>query len=610
MFGELGFSGEHETVHKFVHKPPVMPMQLPKNIVRRGNVIWLWARVPTDVRQAYGREFVREPIRHRAADEAVAIGLQRLSQVHAEWNAIRHRGKLTHNKRDELAAEFGDMQAAYEAHSREQVPGARLAQHAQAIVDSLTPEDVLRPGAVDWLPIAGTAESESDRREKLEAALQWSVSSGETGLVQVEADALIEREHLDVPKGSEPYLELCGALARAWIAALKDDRPRRIEQPLKSAPIVADPPPAVQDADDAVMRQFAMFERANPRGVKPATLAFMRPCVQHFADSLPKGLPASGITRKTVNVWHDLLRATPVKAAESTAFRGKTPAEVVELNSSLGKPVLSRKTINKYLTALSAFCKWLVARGVIESNPCTGLFDRIDKSTKPVRPFTPEELRALFSSPLYGGHAGIGKEHVPGSQRAIGWRRWLPLLARCTGARLGELAQLLVADVREERGIWIIHVTNEGDAAKSLKNRTSDRIIPVHRDLVSLGFLRFVQEQRDRGELRLFPDVEPDIRGQMSGNVSRWFNRYFQKIGLKGDKTLAFHSLRHSMADEFRRAGYMDVQFGFLLGHADQSTTMTRGYGSLREGDLALRVEMMNRLSFPEIQDLLRKMSD
>jgi integrase len=175
----------------------------------------------------------------------------------------------------------------------------------------------------------------------------------------------------------------------------------------------------------------------------------------------------------------------------------------------------------------------------------------------------------------------------------------LVAMALYTGARLGELAQLLVADVRELHGVWIAHITREGSDLKSTKTEGSQRVVPIHPDLIKLGFLKYHASIAKRGEAQLFPEIKPDARGFFSGNPSRWFNKYFRQIKVKTGKDVNFHSFRHSAADAFRRAGIADEQFGPLLGHT-KSTTTGR-YGIMPEGILSQRVTMIEAMAYPSI---------
>jgi hypothetical protein len=98
----------------------------------------------------------------------------------------------------------------------------------------------------------------------------------------------------------------------------------------------------------------------------------------------------------------------------------------------------------------------------------------------------------------------------------------------------------------------------------------------------------------------LFPEITPDKRGFFSGRPSQFLNDYFRRIGVKTDRGQNVHSFRHGMADAFRRAGYLDEQFGILLGHSKASTTGR--YGIMPQGILSERVKMIEAVSFPGLK--------
>lgn len=150
-------------------------------------------------------------------------------------------------------------------------------------------------------------------------------------------------------------------------------------------------------------------------------------------------------------------------------------------------------------------------------------------------------------------------------------------------------------DIRQLHGVWIFHITEEGEGGKSVKTDGSQRVVPVHSKLIQMGFLKFHARQSAMGE-KLFPEMKPDARGYISGTASTFFNDYFRNIGVKIDRSRNFHSLRHNVADAFRAAGYLDEQHGVLLGHTKGSTTGR--YGIMPEGPLQDRVKMIEAISY------------
>jgi hypothetical protein len=84
---------------------------------------------------------------------------------------------------------------------------------------------------------------------------------------------------------------------------------------------------------------------------------------------------------------------------------------------------------------------------------------------------------------------------------------------------------------------------------KVLKTKMSQRAIPVHRQLVTLGLLDYVAMRRDTGETAwLFPTVAPDQERAVQA-WSKWFGGFFRKTVGIVDATKVFHSFRHGFKD-------------------------------------------------------------
>ncbi|OAN48647.1 hypothetical protein A6A05_14950 [Magnetospirillum moscoviense] len=415
------------------------------------------------------------------------------------------------------------------------------------------------------------------------------------------------RERFDLEKGSIPYRDFCLKLMRAWVEALtraeEHDRGVFGGKPIDPIvkPALAEVELAVAASGESIMELFDQFCRENPGGVTADTQDQNRKIVKLFAEFVGEASPASAITKAAVRDWKKALFSWPIRAADTNVFTGMTFRQVLKANEEVGKPTISEKTINKYLSAMGGFCGWLRSNDYIEGDPLDGMFLKLDKEKQKVFPYTTDQLKAIFGSPVFTGAQSSENDHLIGNVGINDWRRWLPLIGLFTGARLGEIAQLYLDDVRQEHGHWIFHITREttrdGDVKKTTKTKGSQRVIPIHTELIKLGFLDYVALVRKRNAKRLFPEITPDTRGHMSGHPSRWYGRYVARIGVKDDKSVNFHSFRHGLADAFRRAGYLDDQFKFMLGHTGATTTGR--YGNLPEGELKMRVTMMEAVTFP-----------
>lgn len=351
---------------------------------------------------------------------------------------------------------------------------------------------------------------------------------------------------------------------------------------------------------ETIMELYDTFRKEEEATANADTWDQNRKIVQRFSEFIGETSHVSAITRKAIRDWKQALGKWPVKAADVKKFKNLSFCEIIEANKVVKKSTISPANINKYLAAVGSFANWLLTNDYIENDVMKGMYLPRDKKAKPVLPYTEPQLETIFKSPLFDTCAGDGLEQKEGNVAIRDWRYWVPSIALYTGARLGEIAQLSIDDVRQIHGVWIFHITEEGATEegadrKSTKTGGSQRVVPMHSKLIERGLLQYHDEMRTLGEQRLFPQLKRDSRG-FFGSASKFFNKYFKAIGVKVDKKLNFHSLRHSIADAFRRGGYVDEQFNVLLGHTEETTTGI--YGILPPVTLNQRVEMIEAVRY------------
>jgi integrase len=311
-----------------------------------------------------------------------------------------------------------------------------------------------------------------------------------------------------------------------------------------------------------------------------------RKVVESFAGFVGTARAVRSISPADVREWRDTVAALPPSYGKANAYAGLSMKEAAAKAKVTGARAISPTTVNKYLSTISPFLDWCVTNAYAERNPCEGLFYDIQKGKNPRPPFSEEQLRKIFSSPLFTGFLCDAKEHKPGEQRADDWRHWIPLISFFTGARIGEIAQVRVDDIRDEGGIPYILIRHDESTGQKTKSGHS-RPAPIHTQLQALGFLGFVDRQRERtgrdGNRQLFPELKPNDRGQIGALPSRFWRDYLKRIGVKsGRDGFGAHSFRHTMADLLRQAGYLDDEIEVALGHNQK--TVTAGYGKVRQG--------------------------
>jgi len=298
--------------------------------------------------------------------------------------------------------------------------------------------------------------------------------------------------------------------------------------------------------------------------------------------SLPSG--------KTPQDVHSCLKAFArvVKKRHAREVERKDFRRYVEHELGRG---LQPKTVDKKVGHVRAVFNHAVKTDLLPSNPGANLYIPRPKQAAPSRlPFETEQLQAILDSSFFRPRRG--RRHcTPG-------RGWMVLLGLYQGARLEELAQLRLDDVKAVNGVWCLKIHADGTGQR-LKNAASRRTLPVHRAILNAGFLAYLVELRQRGERRLFPEFSADAHGRYGSTYSKAFSRLQRvELGLK-DRRLVFHSLRHSFEDACREAELDGGVIDALMGHAPN---YGRGY-QYGSGDSVRRLkEAIDRIEYPGLE--------
>jgi integrase len=220
-------------------------------------------------------------------------------------------------------------------------------------------------------------------------------------------------------------------------------------------------------------------------------------------------------------------------------------------------------------------------------------------------PFSTAQLRAIFAAPLYTGCLDDGNGYAtPGTSRPRNARFWIPLASLFCGLRLNEACQLDVSDIRliEDIACFVITERSASNTTdKRLKTASSERVVPIHPELLSLGFMEFVAGRRRAGEAKLFGEVGLGATGYRSTTFSAWFARFAAKAGASSKKT-CFHSLRHGFRDALREA-QVPRDIALALGGwshiSGGSGSVSDAYGSGYR--IPTLFEAISRIQYPDL---------
>lgn len=313
------------------------------------------------------------------------------------------------------------------------------------------------------------------------------------------------------------------------------------------------------------------------------TLNSYNAAINQFNDVFPNKL-VTDISKKDVLEFKALLLKAP--NSQLKAVKELPLPKQVELAELENMPTLSTKTVKNKLVSLSAALQHAVDQKLlIETNPVNGttsdLVNNGAKVLKEDKGYSRQDIAKIFGSELFTGHV-----HAP----RVNYGKatyWLPILAYYTGARAEEIAQLYVSDVRStDNGIHYIAI-NENRSDKSVKNKGSVRKIPLHDDVLSLGFVEYVKTLEPSG--RVFPLLEKSHDNRYSANVGKWLGNYFRGE-LKIDPEIQpMHGFRHCFKTLARSAGMDSKNIDTINGHHDGSAS--RDYGDFELGLLKREID-------------------
>ena len=273
-------------------------------------------------------------------------------------------------------------------------------------------------------------------------------------------------------------------------------------------------------------------------------------------------LPVADLTRQHVRDLRDVALALPATWRQAPEYRGRRARDIAAEKPEGTK--LKPATVAHYLIGLSGALKFAKAEGWIDANVAVGLTHVPD----PV----PVKHRRLEWS-IADLNRWYAQDIYQAPKDSWGAQSWLPLLALYSGLRLEELARLNVADVRKTDGIILaIHVAwREGSP---LKTKSSERIVPVHSQLLAAGFSEYIARTRESGSERLWPDLSLSPgSGKWGSAFAKWFGRARRRAGIT-ERRVTFHSLRATFGTAMFNAGAPLERVEYILGHTPKGITL------------------------------------
>ena len=275
--------------------------------------------------------------------------------------------------------------------------------------------------------------------------------------------------------------------------------------------------------------------------------AYLALLVEHFGPDRPM----DQISRQDAADMKKLVQALPANRKTKPETRDLSLQDAIAVP---GLPKMGVKTVNSYIDMFRRFWDWAEKHGRAPEKLFVDMKVKARKQAEEGRKTFSQAQTRLLLQELTENPSGLVKSAE---------YKWFTLLALYTGARRREIAQLFLTDIRQEGDIWYIDINDDGER-KSLKTPAAKRRVPIHSELIRLGFLEWVQSL-PRQE-RLFMSFSYNEKEGFGRNPGRWFGTFLNRLGMK-EPGLVLHSFRHTMITRLAQAGVHEPLYQDIVGH-------------------------------------------
>jgi len=538
------------------------------NLYQVGSVWYFRLWIPQDLKPYFNRQEIKRTLRTKSL--TIAKQLLKLYSAKTEkvFTMIR-TGMLTNTQIKELIEDYITYRLEKNDERRQEYG-----------VETCTVQTDSGPVEV------GTREYDAVEFDYIRSELE----SEQYGLISKMLDEFLVDVSVQVDKESPQYKQLCRDIALAHLEKVHHIDCRRDENDYSDPYYLREWKPEAKKKQQPVEQL-----PANPQGLLLSELigAYVKESVargnwtdktrqetQSILESFHELLgdpDVKTITKPVMVDCLDKMQRLPARRQQLAEYRDKTIDELLAL-PSVPNP-LSVQTIKKRFTMISSLFKWAVDNDYMMKNPASGLAPKDKRAADEQRQaYTHENLQKLINI--------LNLKYRDKADRPDRW--WIPLIALYNGLRMNEICQLYKEDIKQIDGIWCFDVNNKKD--KKVKNRNSIRTVPVHKELLNLGFIEYYKTVDHE---RLWPDLHKGPQG-----YAHDFSRWFQKVNrrhITDDTGQVFHSLRHNFTNSLKQAGVQEQQIGELVGHKSGSITMER-YGKKYEP--AVLFEAIKKLDY------------
>lgn len=528
---------------------------------QRGNQFHFYRRVPSELVEVLGYRFWRESLR---TDSRLVAEQRVIAHIHRTNELIEQA------RRGELRLIPDDVLDDY---------AIRWSWHYEETVQHTLPEAMLGSRFPDLI-----------RGEPLPDETRNPIFRSRADLEQSVEQFVVFHGINNIVRGGPDWNRLIDLCQDEWVYG----------NPELQGPHYRGLPPADNSENDRrLTTALRKYSEVND-SLAPRTHQEWSTAVCRFVE-VNGDLRVEKIERSHIEKFRNTLKLLP--ASRRPEVRKLSVSEQVTWAEKNNVPRLQPTTIQKNLTAIRVVLdfafKWssMVPTDlrIGWENPCIGIRQR-DNRSEPIEvlPFEPDDIEVLFEPERL--RKFVRDQHPS--------RFWLPLLSFYTGARITELAQVTINEVVVQKDLvyLIIHTKEDkkvpGDK-KSLKNRYSIRNVPLHDNIIQIGFLDFIERVRTSGHSYMMPDLNHSLE-RRAGKISSKFGDYKKALGFE-TREHCFHSFRHGFKVLADRNGVNETLSKLMMGHYVEDVS-GRIYGKTsRTRPDVLKAQVVDKISFPAL---------
>ncbi len=537
-----------------------MPM-LPTGLVRdkKSGVYYLRRRIPSDLLSEYpGKKEVVFSLRTKDYRTAVEQQRREDAKLSIEWDKKR--------KRLELIASRWKLRAVQRIEVLTPEVIDTICTHFEAA--SLTVDEKRRKKEAYILE---DIEQYQANYAEANRELKTAVAIGDVDRLRPALDQFLAIYGYDVSVPEEDMRELTLAYARTAIRT-NEKLLNRYEGKDEPTPKVVGTrlSPLLSEVTKAYIEHY---EKLN----KPAMLKKVK-SVMPLLLQVVGNKPIGSLTQSDLLAFFDTVQVLPPRWSDVCRQQRISLRELAERR--MGE--MSKGTFDgTYMAAMAPFLKYCRGRWQDKGWPMTLTVEGIQylgsrrDAEFGQRHFEHDELKRLFQGSEMAALARSETE---------AYKFWLPHVGLFSGARINELCQLNPQlDIREDKksGFWFFDITEDSagheDIEKSVKTKSSKRSVPIHPQLLELGFLAYVTHLKKQGHKLLFPGFPVSV-GRAAPKAGEWFGEFLRTLNLRdetpGARLVGMHAFRSTFLHQASELGVVNAEA--ITGHSRNVSNIER----------------------------------